>query len=437
MFTIVIGLNHRTAPVEVRERLSFSNEQAREFLTKLRSKPGVSAVVLLSTCNRTEFYMFFTNEIARTAVIEVLCRRAGLEFSELKRYLYVYTENDCVRHLFRVAAGLDSMVLGETQILGQVKDAYQLALEAGTTGGYFNALFQQALAVGKRVRTETGIDKNPVSVSYAAVELAKQNLGSIEGRNVLVIGAGKMSELTVKHLVANGVTGVIVSNRSFERAEELASRFGGRAVRFDELYRWMERADIVISCTGASHYVIHAREMAAVMAKRRGAKIFMIDIAVPRDVEPAVATLPGIVLFDIDALQGVVDGNLAERQRMAAEAERIIEEEVEGFRRRQAEQAVIPTVVALKKLGEEIKQKELRRAFNRLGDLSDYERRVIMSLANSIANQLLHEPVRRLKDLALTSQGLFYAEAVQELFKLDLKENSAQEELPAAAKGKG
>ncbi|RPF46694.1 glutamyl-tRNA reductase [Thermodesulfitimonas autotrophica] len=437
MFTIVIGLNHRTAPVEVRERLSFSNEQAREFLTKLRSKPGVSAVVLLSTCNRTEFYMFFTNEIARTAVIEVLCRRAGLEFSELKRYLYVYTENDCVRHLFRVAAGLDSMVLGETQILGQVKDAYQLALEAGTTGGYFNALFQQALAVGKRVRTETGIDKNPVSVSYAAVELAKQNLGSIEGRNVLVVGAGKMSELTVKHLIANGVTGVIVSNRSFERAEELASRFGGRAVRFDELYRWMERADIVISCTGASHYVIHAREMAEVMAKRRGAKIFMIDIAVPRDVEPAVATLPGIVLFDIDALQGVVDGNLAERQRIAAEAERIIEEEVEGFRRRQAEQAVIPTVVALKKLGEEIKQKELRRAFNRLGDLSDYERRVIMSLANSIANQLLHEPVRRLKDLALTSQGLFYAEAVQELFKLDLKENSAQEELPAAAKGKG
>lgn len=437
MFTIVIGLNHRTAPVEVRERLSFSNEQAREFLTKLRSKPGVSAVVLLSTCNRTEFYMFFTNEIARTAVIEVLCQRAGLEFSELKRYLYVYTENDCVRHLFRVAAGLDSMVLGETQILGQVKDAYQLALEAGTTGGYFNALFQQALAVGKRVRTETGIDKNPVSVSYAAVELAKQNLGSIEGRNVLVVGAGKMSELTVKHLVANGVTGVIVSNRSFERAEELASRFGGRAVRFDELYRWMERADIVISCTGASHYVIHAREMAEVMAKRRGAKIFMIDIAVPRDVEPAVATLPGIVLFDIDALQGVVDGNLAERQRMAAEAERIIEEEVEGFRRRQAEQAVIPTVVALKKLGEEIKQKELRRAFNRLGDLSDYERRVIMSLANSIANQLLHEPVRRLKDLALTSQGLFYAEAVQELFKLDLKENSAQEELPTAAKGKG
>lgn len=437
MFTIVIGLNHRTAPVEVRERLSFSNEQAREFITKLRSKPGVSAVVLLSTCNRTEFYMFFTNEIARTAVIEVLCRRAGLEFSELKRYLYVYTENDCVRHLFRVAAGLDSMVLGETQILGQVKDAYQLALEAGTTGGYFNALFQQALAVGKRVRTETGIDKNPVSVSYAAVELAKQNLGSIEGRNVLVVGAGKMSELTVKHLVANGVTGVIVSNRSFERAEELASRFGGRAVRFDELYRWMERADIVISCTGASHYVIHAREMAAVMAKRHGAKIFMIDIAVPRDIEPAVATLPGIVLFDIDALQGVVDGNLAERQRMAAEAERIIEEEVESFRRRQAEQAVIPTVIALKKLGEEIKQKELRRAFNRLGDLSDYERRVIMSLANSIANQLLHEPVRRLKDLALTSQGLFYAEAVQELFKLDLKENSAQEGLPAAMKGKG
>jgi len=437
VFTIVIGLNHRTAPVEVREKLSFSNEQAREFLLKLRSKPGVSAVVLLSTCNRTEFYMYFTKEIARTAVIEALCRRAGLEFSELKRYLYVYTENDCVRHLFRVAAGLDSMVLGETQVLGQVKDAYQLALQTGTTGSYFNALFQQAIAVGKRVRTETGIDQNPVSVSYAAVELAKQNLGSIEGRKVLVVGAGKMSELTVKHLVANGVSGVIVSNRSFDRAEELASRFGGRAVHFGELYRCMEEADIVISCTGATHYVIHAREMAEVMARRGGAKIFMIDIAVPRDIEPEVGTLPGVALFDIDALKEVVDGNLAERRRIAAEAEKIIEEEVESFRRRQAEQAVIPTVVALKKLGDEIKQNELRRAFNRLGDLTEYERKVITSLANSIANQLLHEPVRRLKDLALTSQGLVYAEAIQELFKLDVKEKHAEEKPPVAAKGKG
>lgn len=437
MFTIVIGLNHRTAPVEVRERLSFSTEQAREFLTKLRSKPGVSAAVLLSTCNRTEFYMYFTKEIARTAVIEVLCRRAGLEFTELKRYLYVYTENDCVRHLFRVAAGLDSMILGETQILGQVKEAYQLALATGTTSGYFNALFQHALAVGKRVRTETGIDKNPVSVSYAAVELAKRNLGGIAGRKVLVVGAGKMSELTVKHLVANGVAGVIVSNRSFERAQELASRFGGQAVRFDELYRWMEEADIVISCTGASHYVIHAAEMARVMERRGGAKIFMVDIAVPRDIEPEVGNLPNVSLYDIDALQGVVDGNLAERRRIAEEAEKIIAEEVENFRRRQAEQAVIPTIVALKKLGEEIKEKELRRAFNRLGELSDYERKVISSLANSIANQLLHEPVRRLKDLAMTSQGSLYAEAIQELFNLDVKENAAAEEFPAAAKGKG
>jgi glutamyl-tRNA reductase len=433
VFLIVIGLNHRTAPVEVRERFSFSESQVQEVLEELRAKAGVESVVLISTCNRTEFYMFLSKEIARTAVIEVLSRRARLEFAELKRYLYVYTENDCVRHLFRVAAGLDSMILGETQILGQVKEAYQLAHNCGATGSYLNALFQQALAVGKRVRTETEIDKNAVSVSYAAVELAKQALGGIEGKIVLIIGAGKMSELTVKHLMANGVAGVIVSNRSFENAQELAARFGGKAVRFDELYYWMEQADIVISCTAASHYVIHAREMEKVTDKRGGEKIFLIDIAVPRDVEPEVARLPGVVLYDIDALQNVVDANLAERRRAAAQADKIIEEELEEFLRRQAALAVVPTIVALKKLGDEIKQKELRRALNRLGDLSDYERKVIMSLVNSVTNQLLHEPVRRLKDLAMTSQGHFYAEAVQKLFNLEV----TAEAPPAAAKGKG
>lgn len=433
MFSIVIGLNHRTAPVSVRERFSFSESQAREFIEELRAKPGVASAVILSTCNRTEFYMYFTKEIARTATIEVLSRRAGIEFGELKRYLYVHTENNCVRHLFRVVAGLDSMILGETQILGQVKEAYHLAKQANATGSYFNALFQHALSVGKRVRTETGIDKNAVSVSYAAVELAKQALGTLEGRTVLVVGAGKMSDLTVKHLVASGVAGVIVSNRSYERAQELAARFGGRAVRFNELYRWMEKSDIVISCTAASHCVIHADEVAKVMKKRGGAKIFMIDIAVPRDIEPEVGLLPGVVLSDIDSLQNVVDSNLSERREVAVQAEKIIEEEVEGFLRRQAAMAVVPTIVALKKRGDEIKQKESRRALNRLGDLSERERKVIMSLANSIVNQLLHEPVRRLKDLSLTSQGHIYAEAIQELFGLDVSA-----ELPAAAvKGKG
>ncbi|MEW6446761.1 MAG: glutamyl-tRNA reductase [Bacillota bacterium] len=433
MFSIVIGLNHRTAPVEIRERFAFSESQAREVLAELRAKAGVDSVVLISTCNRTEFYMFLTKEIARTAVIEVLSRRAKLDFAELKRFLYVHTEHECVRHLFMVSAGLDSMIVGETQILGQVKNAYQLAQECGMTNGYFNSLFQHALAVGKRVRTETEIDKNAVSVSYAAVELARQTLGGIEGRTVLIVGAGKMSELTVKHLVASGVAGVIVSNRSFERAQELAARFGGQAVRFDELYHWMGQADIVISCTGAAHYVIHASEMARVMEERRGVKIFIIDIAVPRDVEPEVGDIPGVVLYDIDALQHVVNTNISERRRLAEKAKRIIEEEVEGFLRKRAAQAVVPTIVALKKLGDEIKQKELRRALNRLGDLSDYERKVISSLANSITNQLLHEPVRRLKDLALTSQGHVYAQAIQELFKLDVPE-----QLPTtAAKRKG
>ncbi|RJX22748.1 MAG: glutamyl-tRNA reductase [Ammonifex sp.] len=433
MFSIVIGLNHRTAPVSVRERFSFSEGQSRDLIEELMAKPGVASAVIVSTCNRTEFYMFFTKEIARTAVIEVLSRRAGMEFNELRRYLYVHTENNCVRHLFQVVAGLDSMILGETQILGQVKDAYQLSKQNDATGSFFNALFQHALAVGKRVRTETGIDRNAVSVSYAAVELAKQALGSIEGRTVLVVGAGKMSDLTVKHLVASGVAGVIVSNRSFVRAQELAARFGGRAVRFDQLYQWIEQSDIVISCTAATHCVIHARQMTEVMERRGGAKIFMIDIAVPRDIEPEVGALPGVVLSDIDSLQNVVDSNLLERREAAVRAEKIIEEEVEGFLRRQAVLAVVPTIVALKKRADEIKHKESRRAMNRLGDLSERERKIIMSLANSIVNQLLHEPVRRLKELSLTSQGQLYAEAIQELFGLEVPA-----ELPAAAvKGKG
>ncbi len=432
MFSIVIGLNHRTAPVSVRERFSFTEGQARELIEELMCKPGVASAVIVSTCNRTEFYMYFTKEIARTAVIEVLSRRAGIEFSEFRQYLYVHTEHNCVKHLFRVIAGLDSMILGETQILGQVKGAYQLSKQTGATGSFFNALFQQALAVGKKVRTETGIDKNAVSVSYAAVELAKQALGSIEGRTVLVVGAGKMSDLTVKHLMASGVAGVIVSNRSYPRAQELAARFGGKAVRFDELYHWIEKSDIVISCTSAAHCVIHTDRMTDVMERRKGAKIFMIDIAVPRDIEPDVGTLPGVILSDIDSLQNVVDGNLLERREAAVRAEKIIEDEVEGFLRRQAALAVVPTIVALKRRGDEIKQKETRRALNRLGDLSERECKIITSLANSIVNQLLHEPVRRLKDLSLTSQGQLYAEAIQELFALEVPD-----ELPAAAvKGK-
>lgn len=421
MLIAVVGLNHRTAPVEVREKLSFSGNSLKGALKRLRSYPVIEGCAILSTCNRTEIYAATLEmEEGLNAIWDFLSRWSGVDISEIRNFTYCQTLYDTIRHIFRVAAGLDSMILGETQILGQVKEAYRRAVEYEASNRVLNTLFQQAITVGKRVRTETGIDQNAVSISYAAVELAKQHLGRLDNRLVLIIGAGKMSELTAKHLVASGVSGVIVSNRSFERAEALAVQFSGKAVKFNELYKYMEEADIVISCTAASHCVVRAREMSRVMEKRHGRKIFLIDIAVPRDIETEVGYLEGVTLCDIDDLKNVVDHNLAERKQAAVQAEKIIEEELDEFLRWLSTQFVVPTIAALKKWGEEIKQKELRRALNRLGDLSEHDRKVVCSLANSIVNQILHLPVAQLKNYALTTQGHLYTEIMQNLFNLDV-----------------
>lgn len=421
MLIIVVGVNHRTAPVEIREKLSFSEHSLEGSLKKLHSYPAIEGCVIISTCNRMEIYAA-TREMDEglNAIWDFLSRKSGVDISEIKNYTYAHTLYDTIRHLFRVASGLDSMVLGETQILGQVRQAYQSATAYGTTNRVLNTLFQQALTVGKRVRTETGIDKNSVSISYAAVELARQIFGSLTGRTVLIIGAGKMSELTALHLVSNGVTGVIVSNRSYDRARVLAGRFGGKAVKFDKLFQHMDEADIVISCTAASHFVVRYKDVEQVMTRRNNATIMMIDIAVPRDIDPEVAKIPEVTLFDVDDLQNVVDQNLAERKKAAVKAEGIIEEELEEFMKWLGTQFVVPTITALKQWGEEIKQKELRRAINRLGELSDHDRKVIGSLANSIVNQLLHIPVTRLKEYALTPEGHLYTEVLQNLFDLDV-----------------
>ncbi|MBO8128711.1 MAG: glutamyl-tRNA reductase [Peptococcaceae bacterium] len=422
MFITAVGLNHRTAPVAVREKLSFPESVLKDTLLRFTKLEGVNGGVILSTCNRTEVYTILHREDDVQVIREFLSHYCGVPVDEIKKYLYTYFAREAINHLFKVAAGLDSMVLGETQILGQVKQAYEIAQDVGTVNKVLNKVFQQALAVGKTVRHKTGIDKNPVSISYAAVELARQTLGSLEGRMVLIIGAGKMSELTVKHLIANGISGVIVSNRSFDRAVELAAHFGGRAVRFDEVYHWMKRADIVISCTAATHYVVKAEPLQAVMRKRKGKKIFLIDIAVPRDIDPAVGQIPGVSLYDIDSLQSVVDANLAERRRAASVAEDIIDDEVDKIACSLSTGYVIPTVVALKELGETIKEKELQKALNRLGDLSDREIKIICSLANSLVNQLLHMPVTNLKAYAHTPEGHLLKNAVEKLFALEIEE---------------
>jgi len=429
MLIFVVGVNHRTAPLEVREKLSFSEHSLGDSLAALKAYPAIEGCVILSTCNRTEIYAA-TREMDEglSAVRDFLSRKSGVDISRIKNFTYAHTLYDTIRHLFRVTAGLDSMILGETQILGQVRDAYQAACRYEATNRVLNVLFQQALTVGKRVRTETGIDRNAVSISYAAVELARQTIGELSGRSVLVIGAGKMSELTVRHLVANGVSGVIVSNRSYRRAVELAAQFNGRAVNFDQMLDCMVDADIVISCTAASHYVLRYSDVASVMAERPGKKMMMIDIAVPRDIDPACAKLPGVTLYDVDSLQHVVDRNLAQRKEAAVTGETIIEEELSQFMQWLGTQFVVPTIAALKRWGEEIKQKELRHALNRLGEISDHDRKVVGSLANSIVNQLLHVPITRLKAYALTPEGHLYTEIMQNLFDLEVP---GQERRPA------
>ena len=444
MYLVTVGLNHRSAPVEVREKLSFPEDKIAVALDKLKNYKEVKGCVILSTCNRTEIYGAVIDvEKGLSGIRDFMAGWCNTDKSELKNYLYTFTLYDVVNHLFRVAAGLDSMILGETQILGQVRTAYQQSCDLGYTNRVLNTLFQQAVTVGKRVRTETEIDRNAVSISYASVELAKQRLNGLEGRSILVIGAGKMSELTAKHLVSNGVTNVLVANRSYDKAEALAVKFDGQAVKYEDLFTHMADVDIVISATSATGYIVGKKDIHRVMQNRPGKRLFLMDIAVPRDIDPAVAEVTDVDLYDIDDLQNVVDSNLAERKKEALLAEKIVEEEMDGFLKWLSSQFITPTVAALKQRGEAIKKQEITRAFNRLGDLSEREKKVISSMANSIVNQLLHDPVIQLKNYALTHQGHLYCEILQNLFNLEVvgqqrrHEDRSAEQDKVHGKGKG
>lgn len=431
MYLVVVGLNHRSAPVEVREKLAFPEDRLAESFNKLKSYKVVRGCVILSTCNRTEIYGAVIDvEKGLSGIRDFLAKCCNIDKSEIKNYLYTFTLYDVVNHLFRVAAGLDSMILGETQILGQVRVAYQNACEHEATNRVLNTLFQQAVTVGKRVRTETEIDRNAVSISYAAVELAKQRLNGLEGKSIMVVGAGKMSELTAKHLVANGVTDVLVTNRSHNKAEALAAQFNGRAVEYEQLLDHMAEVDIVISATSATGYIIGQKDIHKVMKKRAGRRLFLMDIAVPRDIDPAVAKVTDVDLCDIDDLQHVVDSNLNERKKEAVKAEKIVEQELDGFLKWLSMQFITPTVAALKQRGEEIKTAEATRAINRLGNLTEREKKVISSMANSIVNQLLHDPVVQLKHYALTHQGHLYCEILQNLFNLEVAGQQHRQEPP-------
>ncbi len=430
MYILLAGLNHRTAPVEVRERFAFCGTDLNRAYDSLKKEKAIEGAVILSTCNRTEIYATARDIEAGMPVLHnFLLDFSGMQWDELKNYLYQPTCNDAMLHLFRVAAGLDSMIIGESQIISQVKDAYQQAIDFKASDSVLNTLFQKAIHVGKKVRTDTGIDSHPVSVSHAAVELARQVLGSLEGKSVLVVGAGEMSELTTRYLMTQGVNSVIVSNRSFERAQEMAEEFGGYAVKFDLLPEELKSTDIVISCTAASHYVLRTDNCGSMLADRNGRRIIMIDIAVPRDIDPGLGNISGVYVYDIDDLQNVMENNLIEQQKATSAAEKIIAEELIKFNEWLGTLYVIPVITGLKTRAEIIKQNELRRALNRLGKISEREKNIISTMAHAIVNQLMHDPIVNLKEMAVSQQGHLYAEIVKKLFDISIDSREYEDEV--------
>lgn len=419
MRLLTLGLNHRTAPIDVRERVSFSREELRTGLQNLGDYDGVSGLVVLSTCNRTELYAAVEDLAEGERSVRQFLHDLAQGGDDLDAYLYTYTDDAAIEHLFRVASSLDSLVLGEGQILSQVKEAYALAREAGVTGTVLNLLFHRAIATGKRVRTETRIAYRSVSVSYAAVELAAASLGGLGGCGALIFGAGKMAELTAEHLRAHGIETIYVANRHIERAQVLAERIGGEAIPFDRAMDYATHVDVVVTSTGAPHYVIKAWEARRLMARRQGRKLFLIDIAVPRDVDPDVAAIKGIELYNIDALEAVVDEHLSERQAEAVKAEKIVEEEVDSLLERFKYLSFQPLMALLSGRCERIREREIKRVSAKLPELSEEEGRQVEHMSRMIVRKILRIPMMKLRASAGTADEAFYIEAMRALFKLD------------------
>jgi glutamyl-tRNA reductase len=419
MALFVAGLSHKNAPVALREQVAVEEDKLRQVLHEVHGTAGISEVLILSTCNRVEVYA--VAEVpgeARALVFRHLCRHRGIDPAGVEPLLYTQVDADAVRHAFRVAASLDSMMVGEPQILGQVKDAFALAQACETVGPRLHTLFTQAFGVAKKVRTETEIARHAVSVSFAAVELAKKIFAGLSGRAVLLVGAGKMSELAAKHLVEQGAFPIYVVNRTLARAQELARALAGTAVPFDEMMTAMAAADIVITSTGAPQALVTREAVARVMAERGTRPLFFIDIAVPRDVEASVNTLDGVYCYDIDALKQVVDANIRERAREAQRAEHLVEREVGRFVARLRDVEVIPTIVSLRERLEEIRIAEVRKTLARLPEATPETRAAVDALSAAIVNKILHAPITKLRESSRAGSPRSWLELVHELFAL-------------------
>jgi glutamyl-tRNA reductase len=426
----LIGVNHKTAPVEVRERLAIPDSRLPEALKRLAEHPGVHEGLILSTCNRVEVLTQTKNGV-------VDLRRFLRDYfqvnpAEYEAHLYEYHESEAVRHLFRVTSSLDSMVVGEPQILGQVKEAYATARAVGAVHSQLDLLLTRAFAVAKRVRTETAVGSSAVSVASVAVELAKKIFGSLHGKHVYLVGAGKMSELAARHLLAHGAESIFVANRTYDRAQQLAAKFDGQAILFEQLYETCDRADIVITSTGAPHAIFRREHGELFLSRRKNRPMFFIDIAVPRDVDPGMNKLDGIFVYDIDDLQQAVSSHVDDRRKEAERAEAIISGEVERFQGRLQTLDVVPTIVSLQDHLETIRQAEIDRVRGRLGTLSPEQELAVETLTRGIVSKIMHTPISTLKTAARAPEATTVIDLVRRLFNLHeedlIREKNEQKE---------
>ena len=417
---LALGVSHRTAPLALREQLALTEGRAAGVLNSLVSEESVSEAAALSTCNRTELYLVASDLVeAEASGLSVLATEAGIRPTELLGPLYSLRGPEAARHLYRVTAGLDSMIVGEAEIQGQVKRAYELALVEGATGPILNRMFRGALSAGKRARTETAVGEKGVSIPSVAVELAQRTLGDLSARQVLLIGAGETSELTARALAARGSDAVFIANRGYNRAISLAERFGGTAVRIDELPTQLARADIVVSTTNSPHHLIERSELEVIMEQRQGRPLLLIDLAVPRDIDPECREVDGVSLHDVDDVQAIVERNASGRESEARRAGGMIDAELSRFERWLGAQEVMPTVTALRERADAIVSQVLAENNTRWESLSPTDRERVEMLARAIANRLLHEPTVRIKGIADREDAYLQVSALRELFGLD------------------
>lgn len=437
MHTLVVGVNYRSAPVSIREKLSFIESELPQAMQALQQQKSILENVIVSTCNRTEIYAVVDQlHTGRFYVKQFLASYFDIPMDQFSQYLFLHEQDEAIDHLFRVTAGIDSMVLGETQILGQVKSSFLAGQEIGTTGTVFNQLFKQAVTLAKRAHSETAIGENAVSVSYAAVELGKKIFGSLKNKHVVILGAGKMGELAIKNLQGSGADRITVINRTFEKAEVLADKFGGMAKPLNQLQCALLEADILISSTGSTDFVIDLELMQFVEKLRKGKPLFMVDIAVPRDMDPRIGDLQNVFLYDIDDMQGIVEANLAERERAAKQISGMIEQEAEQFNDWLGTLGVVPVISALREKALGIQAETMESIENKMPDLTDREKKILNKHTKSIINQLLKEPILQAKEMGTAKKSREQLELFMQIFGIEEEVEEQREKQALATRQK-